>query len=302
MTIAIGLIPDNDTVLLMQDSRTSWGNFVHADTARKMTSISDNILLGHAGSPYLGEEVAQFLKQHTYTDSLKLRAVAQEGYQSVREQSLIQGVVKRYGFSHPREILQPAQGSTINPNVVEGLLRAMNDPAGFPLDVILASIIEGPQLTLVNYPGVSVVQTHPKTYMVAGSGTPLAIERVNDIMANYVWSDQVTIEEGIECLLYAGIACKKSPTVGGPLEIAGLRRVGKNVEPIRPDRRKTNMVVYCIEQKVSGDTLFEIIAKMHNPDVSALEMAEAIKSKVKFGLEFNNYFQLDDLKKSRKKE
>ena len=292
MTIAIGLIPNEHTVMLIQDSEISYMSLGFTqDIFNKIKTINDKSIAGIIGNPLFANELIEVVSTRTYESSAELRTALEDAYHGIREQKLIRGVLRKFGFNHPREIFQPAAGTTIEPAVKEEVFRAVHDAQGFGLTVMLASYLATPQLYTVSYPGVGFLQSCPKMYQVSGSGSIMAIDKMGEELERYRWQSSLTIEEGISVLMRAGKASEKHEGVGGPFDIAYLTKKEQGEIKIqRPDQRKINMVMYLFPLNIDQKVLLGAIEQMRDESVKDTDLAQFIKSKIGVGIEFDRYF------------
>lgn len=294
MTIAIGLIPNEDTVMLLQDSQISYMSLGFTqDIFHKIKAINDNAIAGIIGNPLFANELIEMVSTRTYETPAALRTAVEDAYHAVREKKLIYGVLRKYGFSHPREVFQPATGTTIDPAVKEEVLHAIHDESSYGLTVMLASKIGKPQLYTVSFPGSGYLESNLKMYQVSGSGSIMAIEKMGEELKQYRWQSSLTIDEGIGILMRAGKASEKHTGVGGPFDITYLTKESEgNVKVVKPDQKKINMVMYLFPLGIDQKVVLEAIVRMRDEKVTNTDLATFIKSKVGVGIEFDHYFGL----------
>lgn len=295
MTICIGLIPNEKTVMLMQDSEISYeGVGFTQDIVNKIKRIDNHSIVGVIGIPIIANEVLAYVARKQYRQAKEIRDVLEEAYHTVREEKLHKGLLRKYGFKHIREITQPAKETNIDPSVREEALRfAGNENRSFNLSLMLATNLECPQLYSIDFPGCGHLENNAKMYSVRGSGSIMAIDKMGEELDKYKWQRELSIDEGIEVLLRAGKASEKHQGVGGPFDITYVTNSedGKS-KVVKPDQKKINMVMYLFPLGIDEKTMLEAIIRMRDEHVSAEELAAYIKSNTKVGMEFDNYFRL----------
>ncbi len=296
MTICIGLIPNERTVMLMQDSEISYERLGFTqDIFNKIKVINNDAIVGVIGNPLAANEVLELVTGREYKQSRELRGTLEDAYHAVRKEKLLKGVLKKYGFSDLREVLQPQKETAIDPAVREEVLKAANDyDNGMGLTMMLATNLEQrPQLYQIVFPGRGALENNVKMYTVSGSGTIMALDKMGEELEKYKWQPKLSIDEGIDVLLRAGKASEKHAGVGGPFDITYITRGenGQN-EIVKPDQKKINMVVYLFPLHVKEKILIEAIVRMRDEKVSAGQLADYIKTNTKVGIEFDNYFNL----------
>jgi len=295
MTICIGLIPNEKTVMLIQDSEISYRAVgLTQDIANKIKRISDDAVMGIIGNPFAANEMFALVPSKNYSQWRELKETVEEAYHAVREDKLLKSVLRKYGFRNIREVTQPPKETAIDSTVREEILRTAQDQSNeLGINLMLASNIERPQLYNVVFPGVGWLESQVKMYSVNGSGTIMALDKMGEELARYKWQPQLSIDEGIDVLLRAGKASEKHVGVGGPFEIAYVTKGedGKN-RVINPDPKKINMVIYLFPYGVDERIMMEAITRMRDDQVTAAELADYIKSNTQVGIEFDHYFKL----------
>jgi hypothetical protein len=295
MTICIGLIPNKNSVMLIQDSEVSYLQLGFTqDIFNKIRDIDSRSITGVIGSSLIGNEVLEKVRGGKYETSKSLRDAVEEAYHYVREEKTVKAVLSKYGFRSMRDVTMAPKEVMVDPMVREELLKAANDhDNGFGLSLMLASNIDRPQLYAVSFPGVGRLEDNVKMYLVSGSGTILAIDQMGEELERYRWQKELSIDEGIDVLMRAGKRSEKHTGVGGPFEItyiskdtAGAARI------VRPDQKKINMVMYLFPLGVDKEVMLGCIERMRNEEVKAEELAEHIRSNVRVGVEFDRYFAL----------
>ncbi|MFC1733251.1 hypothetical protein ACFL6I_23380 [candidate division KSB1 bacterium] len=297
MTICIGLIPNDKTVMLLQDSEISFSGIGFTqDIFNKIKTIDDNSITGIIGNPTAANEVVDLLKSGKYNSSREFKGAVEAAYHAVRE-SKINPVLRKYGFNSMREFSQIPNNTQIDPTVREEILKLSNDAdQKTGLELITASNIEKPQLLRVYFPGTSELFDNVKLYAVAGSGSIMAIDKMGEELKEYRWQEDLTIDEGIGVLMSAGKASEKHQGVGGPFDITYITKDkdGKN-ELVKPDQKKINMVMYLFPYRkhVTDEVMAGCIERMRNEDIKSDDLADYIKSNVKVGIEFDEYFGIE---------
>ncbi len=294
MTICIGLIPNKDTVMLLQDSEISYEQVGFTqDIFNKIKRVNDDVITGVIGNPLTANEVLEMVVNKQFHQSWELRDEVEKAYHLVRERKLMNGILRKYGFSNVREVIQPPQGTTIDPAVREEVLKASQDSEGrIGISLILASNIESPQLYRVTFPGTGYLETNVKMYIVSGSGSIMAIDKMGEELDRYRWEKELSVDQGIDVLLRAGKASEKHQGVGGPFDITYItKREGKN-NIIKPDQKKINMVMYLFPFGVDEKIMIETITRMRDEAVTPQELADYIKTHTKVGVEFDQYFRV----------
>ncbi len=292
MTIAIGLIPNDKTVMLIQDSEASYITLGFTqDIMHKIKTVNDAAVVGMIGHASFANEIVEAVQKGTYDDDKTLRAAIEETYHKVREEKLAKGVLRNYGFQNIREFSQ--SNSPIDPAVRDQIMRAITNPDGFGVELLLASNLKQPQLYRVHYPGTGILENSIKMYQVSGSGTIMAIDKMGEELERYRWQKELSIDEGIDVLMRAGKAAEKHTGVGGPFEIAYIARGddGKT-KVVKPDQKKINMVMYLFPLNVEEKVLHTSIEQMRDEKVKAEELADHIRKNVRVGVEFDKYFGL----------
>ncbi|MDO8508976.1 MAG: hypothetical protein Q7S27_04805 [Nanoarchaeota archaeon] len=294
MTISIGLIPNNNTVMLIQDAEGTYqGIGFTQDIFKKIQELDDSSITGVIGSPVLGNEIIQLVKENQYRSGKELSDKVEQSYHNIRAKHFQRGVLAKYGFSDIREVIAPQQGTVINHHVVEEVLKASNNTNGFfSLELMLATNYDNPLLYLVGFPGTSLLFNNIKDYAVSGSGQIMAIEKMGVELENYRWKKELSLDEGIDVLMKAGKASEKHTGVGGPFEIVYLQRKKDEMKIIRPDQKKINMVMYLLDLNVNEAIMEETIKKMRDDKNSPQDLADYIKTHTKVGIEFDRYFGL----------
>ncbi|MFH1063520.1 MAG: hypothetical protein V1729_00400 [Candidatus Woesearchaeota archaeon] len=295
MTICIGLIPNEKTVMLIQDSEVSYQQLGFTqDIIHKMRDISKNAITGIIGDPTAASEIIEMLKaQPEYKNSKELKNFAEESYHRVREEKLLNGILRTYGFKHIREVTQPQKELPIDPEVRSNILNKATNHQGFSLELMLASNIDKPQLCTITFPGTGIVHDSVKMYAVSGSGTIMAIDKMGEELERYKWHKELTTNEGIEVLMRAGKASEKHTGVGGPFSIAYLTKEDEKTYIVKPDQKKINMVMYLFPLKVTDQTMKGCIERLRDDKVTAEDMSCYIKENTGVGIEFDHYFGLD---------
>ncbi|MBI5880590.1 hypothetical protein HZB90_00495 [archaeon] len=297
MTICIGLIPNKKSVMLIQDSEISYRSLGFTqDIFNKIRDIDNTALVGVLGNPLIANEIIELARKGDYETSKGLRDAVEAAYHTVREDKLRKDALLKYGFRDLRDVTQPHKDVQIDPSVREAVLRAANDYDGglMGVELVLASNIEEPQLYRVTFPGVGALQNCAKMYIVSGSGTIMAIDKMGEELEKHRWKPELTDDEGIDILLRAGKAAEKHTGVGGPFEIKYITKAedGKT-RIVTPDQRKINMVMYLFPLGVKQKVMSGCIARLRSPDVTSEQLAEHIRKNVRVGIEFDRYFGLE---------
>tara|TARA_Y100000310_G_C20597820_1_gene771414 strand:- start:233 stop:1126 length:894 start_codon:yes stop_codon:yes gene_type:complete len=297
MTICIGLIPNNDTVMLLQDAEVSYKSLgFEQDLVNKIKKINDKSISGVIGNPRFANNVLSRIIGNSYEGDIELKKSVEEAYHNAREENLSNSLLRKYGFSHIREVTQPKDGASIDPHVREEVLKVANDYNGeyFGLELMLASNINAPQLCTIRFPGTGDPENNIKMYNVSGSGSIMAIDKLGEDLRKYRWRNELTIDEGIEILMRAGKESEKHSGVGGPFDIMYLTKEGGESRVVRPDKRKTNMVMYLFPhaEKIGHPLMEECIKKMRDPQVSYESLGGFIKDNTQVGIEFTDFFEL----------
>lgn len=295
MTICIGLIPNERTVMLMQDSEISYARLGFTqDIFNKIKRINDDAVVGVVGNPLVANEVLDHLSGRKYQQPRELRETLEDAYHLVREDKLMKGVLRKYGFRNIREVVQAGKENPVDHQVREEVLKTIGDiDQEFGLSLMLASNMVRPHLYTVDFPGKGVLEDNVKMYSVRGSGSIMAIDAMGVELDKYRWQKELSIDESIDVLLRAGKASEKHIGVGGPFDITYVTR-GENGsnEVVKPDQKKINMVMYLFPFHVDEKTMLETITQMRDGTVSAEKLAEYIKTKTSVGIEFDHYFNL----------
>lgn len=294
MTISIGLIPNKETVMLIQDSEVSYTSLGFTqDIYKKIQDIDNSSVTGVIGNPTIANEVIELVREGQYKSSGELSDRVEGSYHEVRTRHLKRGVLSKYGFSDIREVVAHPQGVQIDPRVSEEILRAANNENKFfSLDLMLATNYDRPLLHIVTFPGKSLLFSSTKDYAVSGSGSIMAVEKMGVELENYRWQKELSVDEGIDVLLKAGKASEKHVGVGGPFEIVYVTREQKEVKIVRPDQKKINMITYLFPLEIKESIMTKAIKKMRDKNVSPEELADYIKTNTKVGIEFDKYFGL----------
>ncbi len=295
MTICIGLIPNDKTAMLLQDSEISYeGIGFTQDIFNKIKVLSNQAIAGVIGRPHVANEVLAHVGGRTFTLSRELRDFVEEAYHLVREEKLVKGVLRKYGFRNIREVTQPPKEANIDPSVREEVLKACNDQDGhFGLSLILASNFGSPELYAVGFPGRGLLENNVKMYAVSGSGSVMAIDKMGEELEKYKWQRELSIEEGIDVLLRAGKASEKHQGVGGPFDITYVtKREDGQTRVVKPDQKKINMVMYLLPLQAEERVMREVINRMRDETVTSEQLAEYVRGNTRVGIEFDNYFRL----------
>ncbi len=275
----------------MQDSEVTYeGIGFTQDIVDKIKQVNNEVIAGVIGIPHLANEVLEHISGKQYKNAKELRDFTEEAYHAVREEKLVKGVLRKYGFRNIREVTQPPKEVTIDQAVRDEILRAAND---YPLSLMLATTLDHPQLYLINQPGRGHFENNMKLYLVSGSGSVMAIDKMGEELERYRWQPKLSIDEGIDVLLRAGKASEKHQGVGGPFDITYITQSedGKN-KVVKPGQKKINMVMYLFPLSIDEKIMMEVIARMRDEKVTAEELAGYIKANTKVGIEFDNYFRL----------
>jgi hypothetical protein len=292
MTIAIGLIPNEKTIMLIQDSEASYTTLGFTqDIMHKIKVVNDAAVVGLIGNASFANEIVEAAQKGKYEEDRALCSALEEAYHKVREEKLAKGVLRTYGFQNMREFSQTT--SPIDPMVREQVMRAVNNPEGFGVELMLATNLKQPHLYRVHYPGTGMLENNVKMYQVSGSGAIMAIDKMGEELERYRWHKELSIDEGIDVLMRAGKASEKHTGVGGPFEIAYITRGddGKT-KVVKPDQKKINMVMYLFPLSVDPKVLLGCIEQMRDDKVKAEDLADNIRKNVQVGVEFNRYFGL----------
>jgi hypothetical protein len=294
MTISIGLIPNENTAMLIQDSEGSYiGLGFEQDIFKKIRDIDKSSITGVIGSFTTANETLELVSGRQFKSSFELRDNLEQAYHAVRKRHLERGTFQKYGFSDIREIIAPPREIQIDPAVRDEILNSANDKNhSFSLEFMLASNYNQPQLSKLEFPGISHLFNNPKDYTVGGSGSILAIEKMGSVLKNYRWQNTLSNDEGIEILMKAGNASEQHTGVGGPFEIVYVTKIEGKPKIIRPDRKKINMVMYIQNLTTDEETITESIKKMRDHKINSLELSDYIKTKTNVGIEFNKYFNI----------
>lgn len=297
MTISIGLIPDKDTVMLIQDSEVTYPTLGFTqDIYKKIKEIDNYAVAGVIGIPVLANEITELVKEERgrHKSGRDLSDRLEQAYHSVRVRHLQRGVLAKYGFSDIREVIAPPQNVQLNPNVVEEVLNASNNKNQFfSLDLMLATNYDKPLIYRVMFPGVSILHSDVKEYDVSGSGTIMAIEKMGVELENYRWQKELSIDEATDVLMKAGKASEKHVGVGGPFEIVYITKKEKETKIVRPDQKKINMIMYLYPLEIKEGTLSEAIKQMRDPCITPEQLADFIKTNTQVGIEFDKYFAIN---------
>ncbi|MBI2448711.1 hypothetical protein HYV49_00260 [Candidatus Pacearchaeota archaeon] len=268
MTISIGLIPNNEAVMLIQDSEVTYpGVGFTQDIYRKIQEIDKHAVVGVTGRPILANEILELIKGEQYKSSRELSDKVEQAYHQVRNKHLQRGFLAKYGFSDIRDVIAPPQGVQINPKVVDEILHIANNANNFfTLDLMLATNYESPLIYITEFPGSTALFSNLKDYAVSGSGGIMALEKMGAELENYRWQKELSIDEGIDILMKAGKASEKHVGVGGPFEIVYIEKQKDGTKVIRPDQKKINMVMYLFPLEIKEDIMKEAISKMRDKD------------------------------------
>lgn len=294
MTISIGLIPNRETLMLIQDSEVSYsGVGFTQDIYKKIKDINNSSVTGVIGSPVIANEVIELVRENQYRSGKELSDKVEQAYHQVRAKHLQRGILAKYGFSDIREVIAHQQGVHIDPRISEEVIKAANNQNSFfSLDLMLATNYNNPLLYIVTFPGSSLLYSNVKDYAVSGSGSIMAVEKMGVELENYRWQKELSIDEGIDILMKAGKASEKHAGVGGPFEIVYLIKEKKDTKIIRPDQKKINMIMYILDLEIKEDIMAEAIKKMRDNGVSTEDLINYIKSNTGVGIEFDRYFGL----------
>ena len=132
MTISIGLIPNKETLMLIQDAEVSYqGLGFTQDIYKKIKEIDSSSVTGVIGSPLIANEIIEIVKENQYRTGRELSDKVEQAYSFVRAKHLQRGVLVKYGFSDIREVIAPQQGININPHVLEEVLKTSNNQNDF---------------------------------------------------------------------------------------------------------------------------------------------------------------------------
>lgn len=295
MTISIGLIPNEKTVMLMQDSEISYKSLGFTqDIYKKIKQLDNSSVTGVIGNPLVGNEIIEIVQIRNYETAKSLIDIVEDAYHRIREEKIQRGVLRKYGFNNIREVTQPQTGTQIDPEAKQEILNAINNRNGyFALDLMLAINKEKPLLYTISFPGAGTLENNVKGYTVSGSGSIMAIEKMGVELENYRWQKELSIDEGIDILLRAGKASEKHEGVGGPFEIAYITEKEGKTEITNPDQKKINMIMYLYPLKIKEEIMIESIKKMRDGQIKAEELANYIKTNTKVGIEFDEYFGLN---------
>tara|TARA_Y100000310_G_scaffold244232_1_gene248924 strand:+ start:406 stop:1302 length:897 start_codon:yes stop_codon:yes gene_type:complete len=296
MTISIGLIPNDKTVMLLQDSEISYQSLGFTqDLFNKIKQIDDTSLAGIIGDSRTANLIIDYLKNIKPTPSKELRDSLEEAYHKVMEEKLSKGVLKKYGFKDIREVSQPHKETMVDQDVRSQVLNAA-DGKGIDLDVMLISNIDEPQIYTVGFPGVGRLENNIKMYDVSGSGSILAINKLGEELEKYRWKSELSINEGIDVLMHAGKEAEKHTGVGGPFDIKYITKddKGKN-KIVTLDQKKINMVMYLLPFNIDKDIMNKSIDYMlrDNDKKSPEDISKFIKENTGVGIEFDHYFGLN---------
>ena len=296
MTISVGLIPNGETVMLIQDAEVSYRRVGFTqDIYKKIKDIDSSSVTGVIGYPFIANEIIELTKESQYRSGRELSDKVEQAYHTVRIKHLFRGVLAKYGFTDVKEVIAPHQGVNINPHVVEEVLELTNNQNDFfSLDLMLATNYDKPLLYLVSFPGSSVLYNNIKDYTVSGSGTIMAVEKMGVELENYRWQSELSLDEGIDILMKAGKASEKHAGVGGPFEIVYISRQEKEVRVTRPDQKKINMIIYIMDLGIKENIMSEAIKQMRKSEISAEQLADYIKTNTRVGIEFDQYFGLNN--------
>lgn len=299
MTISIGLIPNRETVMIIQDAEATYpGVGFTQDIYRKIKEIDGNAVTGVIGMPLIANEIIDLVKETPSKSGRELSDKVEQAYHLVRNRHLQRGVLAKYGFSDIKELVMTPQNMQVNSNVVEEVLKIANNQNNFfSLELMLATNYERPLLYITTFPGVSFLHSEIKDYAVSGSGSTMGLEKMGVELKNYRWKNALSIDEGMDILMKAGKASEKHIGVGGPFEIVYITKQNKESQLVRSNQKKINMVMYLLElnegqNEIEEEVMNEAITKMRNEKISAEDLAEFIKSKTPVGIEFDNYFGL----------
>lgn len=294
MTISIGLIPNKDTVMLIQDSEVSYERIGFTqDIYKKIREIDNSSAAGIIGYPALANEILELIKEGQYKSGRELSDRVEHAYHAVRAKHLQRGVLAKYGLSDIKDVIAPPQNVHIDPRIADEVIKmANNENHYFSLDLMLATNYDKPLLYLVRFPGISLLSNNTKDYAVSGSGSIMALERMGVELENYRWQKDLSIDEGTDVLMKAGKASEKHVGVGGPFEIIYITKQEKETKIIRPDEKKINMIMYLLDLNVKEKIMEETIKQMRNNNVSVEQLADYIKTNTGVGIEFDKYFSI----------
>ena len=297
MTISIGLIPNDKTVMLLQDSEISYPSLGFTqDLFNKIKPVDNTSLAGIIGDMRIANVVIDYLKNIKPTSSKELREYLEEVYHKVIEDKLNKGVLKTYGFKDIREVSQPHKETMVDQEVRSKVLNSAegNDTK---LEVMLISNIDEPQIYTVGFPGTGRLENNIKMYDVSGSGTILAINKLGEELEKYRWKSELSINEGIDVLMNAGKEAEKHTGVGGPFDIKYITKDDKGENKIVTlDQKKINMVMYLLPFNIDKNIMNKSIDYMlrDNDKKSPEDMFKFIKENTGVGLEFDHYFGLNN--------
>ncbi|MFC1686232.1 hypothetical protein ACFLZZ_04415 [Nanoarchaeota archaeon] len=291
MTISIGLIPNKDLVMLMQDSEGTLLNLMLTqDIMNKIKQVNDQAIAGVIGNPYSADEVLEKLAKKNYDSAINLREGLENAFHEVREKKFRDGVLRKYGFSHIREITSPA---TPIDEGVKRIILEKNDKDGLGARLMLCSNYKKPEIYTVGYPGEGHLVTGVKVGDFSGSGTIKSVDIVGSALEEYKWETSLNKKQAVHVLLKAAIGSKKHEGVGGIFDLKYLEKVDDKSKIITLEPRKLNMALYALEHKASDETVSDCIDKVLDDKVKYGEVASYLKEKKSFGSEFDEYFGLD---------
>jgi len=299
MTVCIGLIPNKQTSMLMQDSEVTYsGVALHQDIASKVHKVSENAVVGIIGDPHPALEMLELLEENPVTNPRDLCTRLEDVYHTVRGRKFDLGILRKHGFSNIREVLSPQVDSDFRKTI----LAALDNRDAFVVNLMLAYHFGSPGLYHINYPGIGSLENQVKMYQVDGSGSLSAADIVGNALTRYRWQPELTLSEAVLTMIDAGIASEKHTGVQRPFRISYVSREvpEHETEPQSVvcglDTKMLNMIIhaqpYARQENVLQDAVARLLkaTKGQATQEETVELADYLKSKIKLGVEFDEYF------------
>tara|TARA_Y100000310_G_scaffold345052_1_gene461419 strand:- start:10123 stop:11025 length:903 start_codon:yes stop_codon:yes gene_type:complete len=226
MTICTGFIPNNDTVILLQDSIgivPSSGQQRSLET--KIRDINDRSFFGIAGDPYFANEIAREISGKSFDATKDLEQYCLNTYSNLHYDKLMKGFLPYFG--NDREYFKTLlERDNVPVDLMKEYRARVNDAADERPDIMVISYIDGPSIYKINV-GRQLLENNVGEWLSTGS----AAKQFDQNMTNYKYdldrkgTAKLDVLQGIEALLrVAEPTSRTSSTIGPPFDVVYVER------------------------------------------------------------------------------
>ncbi len=290
MTICVGFIPNDKTVMIMQDGEVTNGRTGIPYTVKKMQRYDDKFFIGYLKSRELSGlldiilQGADLNKIKNYDDMKK--EIEKARHKVWKSEAL--AVLKQHGVNSLEALTstvideETEKEIDLKPEVKNVLLNTITDKSFLQMGLMVGYFFDKPGISYMSVAGAlrgSVIG--PKEFYVDGVAGEGITMKMKKMVAEYQWKPGIDNVDALDILVKAGNGASEYSGVGGPFSIIMM---GEDKKVKELDERKLNMVMdidrlnelsaggfipaYCdaltdlADHKVSADQLYDKLSKL----------------------------------------